>query len=326
MDKKKLVKWFSIFMVITLSLVTLITYIDKEDDSRQRAQAGSYENERLTASLSNKEQSSDDTTIEDTEEDTTGKINSEQQTTTSSETETTEPGTINVEKETAYGHDGHSLRTNEGARVYDDIDPNKPMVALTFDDGPNKSSTTRILDALEKYNARATFFVVGYKVADNADLIKREYNLGCEIGNHTYSHVELTTIDSDQVAGEIKNTEKAIRKITGQKRVVIRPPYGSVNDEILQEIKYPIILWSIDTEDWETRNAKQTIKNVMNQVKDGSVILMHDSYDESADAAEVIIQKLVKQGYQLVTVSELGYYKFGGLASGIKYGGMYGDD
>ncbi len=202
------------------------------------------------------------------------------------------------------------------------IDPARPMVALTFDDGPSRENTTRILDALKQYNAHATFFVVGYNIDGNEDILKRVTEEGSEVGSHTASHSKLTTLDAAGMASEVDAMAERIKSITGQGRVVIRPPWGAVDDNVMAALKDPVILWSIDTEDWKTRNAQSTVQNIQNSVYDGAIILMHDLYGETADAAVQIIDWLNSQGYQMVTVSELGYFRRGGLQTGVKYGAL----
>lgn len=313
MNKKMLISWFSIYLSITLVMICGITVLDRADDDRQFAKNAVAEED----TVDNKK----------IEEDTSNLLIEEQSTEyVEKETVAAESETINVDDVVVHMGEGKADRTNIGARIFTDVDPDKPMVALTFDDGPDTESTNFILDALDKYDARATFFVVGYKVPDTETTIKRAYDLGCEIGSHTYDHVNLTSLNKIQRNAQINNTKKMITAITGQKRVLLRPPYGAVNDAILKEVNTPIILWSIDTEDWITRDPENTVKNVMENVKDGSIILMHDSYTETSEATEELIKRLTDEGYQLVTVSELGYHKFGGLAKGVKYGAMYGDD
>lgn len=322
MDKKKLLRWFAIMLSANIILSITITYIDRLDDDKQRLYA-SYEPSTIQdkVELTKDLEKKDDTEMVTNEPETEPESESQSADTDSG---AGEAETLNVEKETVIGSDGHTVRDNHGARVFADVDPGKPMVALTFDDGPSEY-TEKILKVLKKYNARATFFVVGYKIENNSDVILKTYNQGCEIGSHTFGHVEMDSVPLQQVMSEIETTETLIQKITGQKRVIIRPPYGAIDDNVLQKMKNPIILWSIDTLDWQTRDSRQTINNVMEQVEDGSIILMHDTYKESFKAAETIIKKLTEQGYQLVTVSELGYYKLGGLACGIKYGAMKGE-
>lgn len=193
------------------------------------------------------------------------------------------------------------------------IDPNKPMVALTFDDGPSGANTPRLLDCLEQYGAHATFFVVGENIGGHEDIIQRAYSIGCEIGNHSTTHAKLTTLSNEGISNEIQPVVATIRSLTGQSSVICRPPYGAVNDTVVSVINAPVILWSIDTLDWKTRNADTTVATIQQQVSDGDIILLHDIHQQSVDAAIRIIPWLIDNGYQLVTVSELGYYKQGGL-------------
>lgn len=198
------------------------------------------------------------------------------------------------------------------------IDPDKPMVALTFDDGPSQY-TKRILDCLEEYDARATFFVVGERVGEYSDVLKRTYEMGNEIGNHTYNHKVLTKIDNDAIASQLGKTNDAIEEVLGAAPALMRPPGGGYSDRVKAAVDFPLILWSIDTLDWKTQNADSTVKAVFNDVKDGDIILMHDLYKASASAAERIIPRLIEEGYQLVTVSELAQYR-GGMENGKIYG------
>lgn len=181
---------------------------------------------------------------------------------------------------------------------------NKKTVALTFDDGPS-SFTDRLLDCLEANQAKATFFLVGEEASYFPDQVKRIDSLGCEIGNHSYSHTDFTTLDSDGIASEISRTDQLLQELTGHVSTVLRPPYGSINDAVVSQVTVPMILWSIDTEDWETLDAQKTADAVLSQVEDGSIVLMHDIYSQTVDAAEIIIPKLIEQGYELVTVHEL---------------------
>lgn len=196
------------------------------------------------------------------------------------------------------------------------IDSKKPMVALTYDDGPSPNTAT-ILNTLKKYKGVATFFVVGNRVSSYKKTLKKVYSMGCEIGNHTYSHKILTSASSAVIKSQIKKTNNAIKKITGSKAVIMRPPGGSHNATVRKSVGAPLILWSIDTRDWEHRNSSRTISSVIGHVKDGSIVLMHDLYAPTATASKTIIPKLAKK-YQLVTVSELGICR-GGLKSGKIY-------
>ncbi|MGX8834465.1 polysaccharide deacetylase family protein [Amedibacillus sp. YH-ame6] len=195
---------------------------------------------------------------------------------------------------------------NEPVKV---INPNKPMVALTFDDGPTRRYTTAILDALKENNASATFFILGSRANNAPDVLQRMVLEGNEIGNHTYSHKQLTTLSKEKIEEEIEVTQETIYEITHLYPVLIRPPYGSKNDTVIScAHDKRVVAWTLDTRDWASKNAKTIVDNVMNTVKDGDVILMHDLYASSAQAATIVIPKLKEAGYQLVTVSELYAY------------------
>jgi peptidoglycan/xylan/chitin deacetylase (PgdA/CDA1 family) len=191
------------------------------------------------------------------------------------------------------------------------VDPDKPMVALTFDDGPGfeyegSNSTERILKVLEKYNARATFFMVGDRINDEtAYLLKKEVKLGCELGNHTYNHKHY---GEKVTAKDISKASSAIKKCCGKAPTIFRCPGGNVTKVIEEECKkekMPLAHWSVDTQDWKSHDAKKIYKRTMDGVYDGAIILMHDIYEETADAVEKIVPELVKRGYQVVTVSEM---------------------
>lgn len=185
------------------------------------------------------------------------------------------------------------------------VDPSKPMVALTYDDGPYAPATNRILNKLKEYNARATFFVVGSRLDTYADCVKRAASSGNEIANHTYTHSSLTALSPADIKKQIDDTDKLIFKYSGTTTKLVRAPGGAVNDKVKANVKYPLINWSVDTYDWNHRTASKTVAAIKNYVRDGSVVLMHDLYIPTAAASETIIPWLVSKGYQLVTVSEM---------------------
>lgn len=189
------------------------------------------------------------------------------------------------------------------------IDPTKPMVAITYDDGPRPGYTERILDILKENHAKATFFVLGQSVNNWPELVKRAVVEGNEIGNHSYGHPSLTSLSSAGIIDEITRCNDAIQAAAGVTPVITRPTYGNVNQTVRDSVWMPLIYWSIDTRDWESRNAAAVTAIAMSQVKDGDIILMHDTYESTVQASSVIIPQLVSQGYQLVTVSELFQYK-----------------
>lgn len=184
------------------------------------------------------------------------------------------------------------------------IDPNKPMIALTFDDGPGQY-TGKLLDALEKYNARASFFMCGYSLKRTDipvdKLLKRMDALGCDLGNHTMNHCALDKVSKSKRKYEINGVNELVKKAVGYNPKFLRPPYGSgIRDADVQKAaKMPIVCWSVDTLDWKTKSKKETVKSIMNSAKDGQIILMHDIHSWSVDAAIEAIPKLQKKGYQI---------------------------
>ena len=219
-----------------------------------------------------------------------------------------------VDKAPAYGvenkyklklvlEDGTEVES-QAASAYG-IDPKKPMVALTYDDGPNPKTTNRILDALEKANGRATFFIVGERLDDYGACIEREATIGCEVANHTYNHVMFNNADSKTIREQISKTNNHVRDITGKMPALARAPGGFTGENPKADVGMPLIHWSLDTMDWSSRNADSVVNNIKTKVKDGDIILMHDLYDSTADATEEILPWLVAEGYQIVTVSEM---------------------
>lgn len=208
---------------------------------------------------------------------------------------------------TAKTTDGSKLEQSFTLRIFPEIDPEKPMVAITFDDGPNPSTTNVMLDALEENYAKATFFVLGSNAKEYPDVVKREYESGMEVGTHTYSHTQLTTLTGDALDKEVSDSVDAIEKADGAKPALMRPPYGSYNKEVLATVKEHglcCVNWSLDTEDWKTKNADATYKMVMTAV-DGDVVLLHDIHEYNVDAVKRFVPDLIEKGFQLVTVSEM---------------------
>lgn len=198
------------------------------------------------------------------------------------------------------------------------IDPNKKMVAITYDDGPSRY-TQDILKCLKENQAKATFFVIGCNIDSYKSAVIEAHEMGCEIGNHTYTHPMLYQLSVDGIRREIENTDKKIKKLTGSNAVTMRPPGGGLSNVVERTVGKPIILWSIDTRDWEHRNSTRVINSVMNHVQDGDIILMHDIYQSTRDASLVLIPRLRREGYQLVTVSELAEYRGYKLQKGMVY-------
>lgn len=232
---------------------------------------------------------------------------------------TSKENTPTPKSESASSDSKASGKKNTNKKSTDSSKASVKYAALTFDDGPS-SFTDRLLDCLEANNAKATFFMVGNEIDSFPDEVKRMESLGCELGNHTYSHVDLTTLSPEDMSAEIAGVDEDLVNLVGHGATVLRPPYGSINDSVRSTVGTPMILWSIDTLDWETQDAQQTVDTVMSQVQDGSIILMHDIFSTSVDAAEIFIPKLIDEGYQLVTIHELAKIKGKELETGIAYG------
>ena len=190
------------------------------------------------------------------------------------------------------------------------IDSKKPMVALTYDDGPGGAATNRILDTLEKYGVVATFFDTGERVERYPKTVQREIALGCQVASHSYNHKDFKKMTAAQIKADVQRTDAAFQKAIGKKPTLFRPPYGSYNKTVQENVPYPLILWSVDTLDWKSRNANSVLKSIQSVGNlDGKIILMHGIYDSTAQATEKLVPELLKKGYQLVTVSELIQYR-----------------
>lgn len=188
------------------------------------------------------------------------------------------------------------------------VDPNKKLIALTFDDGPSNMNTGSILDVLEKYNARATFFVVGEKIKGHEGVIARAISLNCEIGSHSWAHSNFTEYSSNILVKSLQQVDELVKADFGYTIKLFRPPYASINKDVVagsKKMGYPMIIWSGSTHDWKLRDADKVYENAMAYAADGAVILFHDIYVPTAQAIARIVPDLVGQGYQLVTVSEL---------------------
>lgn len=188
------------------------------------------------------------------------------------------------------------------------IDINKPIVALTFDDGPSKY-TNEILDILKDNGICATFFILGNKVPYGQETLLKMLENGNEIGNHTYNHKWLAHLDEIEIKNQISKTQEVIFEYTRYLPKVFRPSYGDIPKEMRKEINLEVTLWNVDTLDWKLKNKKQIIKRATRNTKDGDIILMHDTYKRTKDALPEIINTLKKKGFQFVTISELNEIK-----------------
>lgn len=193
------------------------------------------------------------------------------------------------------------------------------LVAFTFDDGPSYN-TIKIVNTLVKYDSKATFFLVGNQVEKYAKTMDVLVKNGMDIGNHTYSHKELTKLRDKEILKEIDLTNEVIYNKTGIKPMFLRPSYGAMNKRIKKLSTMPIIIWNIDTLDWKYHNSNKIKDKILKYVSDGDIILMHDTYVATLNAVEMVIPELKKQGYKIVSVSELFKYKGVKPKLGIGYG------
>ncbi|MET8081082.1 polysaccharide deacetylase family protein [Streptomyces sp. NPDC005303] len=178
-------------------------------------------------------------------------------------------------------------------------------VALTFDDGPSATYTATLLTHLAQYDARATFFTVGQNVVAHPALVRAEVRAGNEVGNHSYSHPDLTKLTAEEVAYQLNRTSAAIKAATGQAPTLFRPPYGAVNSTVRQATRLSAVLWTLDTEDWKYPDAARVAQSVISKVKRNDVVLLHDIHPTSVAAVPQILRTLSAQGYHFVTVSHL---------------------
>lgn len=207
-----------------------------------------------------------------------------------------------------------------------ELDPEKPMIALTFDDGPHYIQTPRLLSILEEYGARATFFVLGDRshfTESNKNTVKMVYDSGNEVASHTYSHKDLATLSGEALTNEFVKARENLYALTGEYPIFVRPPYGSYDEEVQAASFAPLINWSVDSKDWSFRDAEKTVEHTRKSLGDGKVVLMHEIYEATVDAAEVLIKELTEQGYQIVTLRELFYYKNVELINGTVYHSSY---
>ena len=203
---------------------------------------------------------------------------------------------------------------------YEDIiikhgNEDEKVIALTFDDGPDKDFTPQVLDILKKNNVKATFFVVGENVEWNAEILKRQHEEGHEIGNHTFTHINVSKKGYNDIYKEINNTQQAVKKVIGEEPKLFRPPYRAISKamcNIVKEKDMNIVLWSnLDPRDWSNPGVYYIVDTITSKVQNGTIILSHDynnlrnKKSQTVQALEIVIPKLKEMGYKFVTVSEL---------------------
>ena len=184
-------------------------------------------------------------------------------------------------------------------------DPTVKSIAISFDDGPGATTTPQLLQILKEKNVHATFFVLGENTAQHPDIVKQTAEAGHEIGNHTYDHQDLATLSAQSITEEVTKADTEIKKATGKTPTFVRPPYGSITSVGASVIQQPIIEWSVDSEDWKTRNPDLILQKIQATVYDGAIILFHDIYPETIRAVPQVIDYLQEQGYRITTVGDL---------------------
>ena len=181
----------------------------------------------------------------------------------------------------------------------------KKLIAFTFDDGPSETNTNYLLDNLDKYDAKVTFFVLGSRVNSNKETIKRAYLKGNDIGSHTYNHRNLNLLSDVALMDEVKKTNEAIKDVIGTSPTLLRPPYGNLTDHGKELANMSIVLWNIDPLDWKYKDKNRVAQEIIEHAHDGAIVLVHDIYKSSVEGALLAMEELQKQGYAFVTINEM---------------------
>lgn len=243
--------------------------------------------------------------------------------TKASETQT-EKKEVSVTTENAVPVTTEAQTAEENADVSRDIEKfrGKKLLAITFDDGPYTPVTTSLLERLDKFDARVTFFVLGSRLDSSEsyrNTMKKAYETGNQIASHTYSHSDLSRLSDEELKKDIDKANAAIKNVIGVEPTAVRPPYGAINDKVRTAMKKNIIIWSVDPEDWKYRNAQTVCNNICRRAFDGGIVLLHDLYQTSVDGAVMAMEKLSKEGYAFVTVDELAQLRGVEMDTSTKY-------
>lgn len=191
------------------------------------------------------------------------------------------------------------------AQVSAEEEPAPKYIALTFDDGPRADTTAVLLEGLDQRGVKATFFLIGEQIEGNEWLVRWMAESGHQIGNHTFNHTKLQGSRRDTIVTEINKTEVVLNQLLGEGEYWLRPPYGIIDSEDKKLVKTPMVYWSVDPEDWKVLDADKVVDHVTSHVQDGDIILLHDFYPSSVQAALTIVDRLQAEGYEFVTVKEL---------------------
>jgi len=193
--------------------------------------------------------------------------------------------------------------------TYGQVRVDQPYIAMTFDDGPSAENTPRLLEILKQRNIKATFFLIGQNAASNPDIVRRILADGHEVGNHSWTHPQLSKLSDERVTAEITKTQDAIKDASGYTPTLLRPPYGAITPRqrewIESQFGLNIILWSVDPFDWKRPGASVITQRILSQVRPGAIILSHDIHKQTVDAMPATLDALIAKGYKFVTVSQL---------------------
>lgn len=224
-----------------------------------------------------------------------------------------------------YGRDIDSITADAPlvGEVEEEESGGQKLIALTFDDGPRRSTTTALLDGLAERGVKATFFLIGAQVEANRDVVRRMDREGHQIGIHTFDHVQLTDLNRADFDAQVEKTRSVLKETLDHNDFLLRPPYGILDESVKAWAGCPIILWSIDPEDWRDQNTDRVIQEVVSQARDGGIILMHDIFPESVEAALAIVDQLHAQGYWFCTIDELFAARGISLEAGKSYWNAY---
>lgn len=215
------------------------------------------------------------------------------------------------------------LPTAIPADSYAEAPTSPKLIAITFDDGPRRSTTTALLDGLAQRGVPATFFLIGEQVPGSEDLLRRMDAEGHQLGIHSYTHAKLTDLNNADFSAEVDRTRLVLKNVVGHNDFLLRPPYGATDPGVTQRAGAPIILWSIDPQDWGDKNADREVTQVVAEARDGDIILFHDIYPESVEAALRVIDALHEKGFYFLTVSDLFAAKGIHLEDGAIYWNAY---
>ncbi len=202
----------------------------------------------------------------------------------------------------AVSKEGDRVVTTDAAA---DVEDAPKLIALTFDDGPRRETTAKLLDGLAQRGVPATFFLIGEQIVGQEDLVRRMDAEGHQIGIHTYDHVTLTGLNRVDFDAQVDKTRQMLKNLLGHNDFLLRPPYGLYDEGVRRKAEAPIILWSVDPEDWGDKHADREVAHIVSRAKDGDIVLMHDIYPASVEAALRVVDALHGQGFHFVTVEQL---------------------